>query len=354
MSKLNLQENYKHYRGEIEIIVRDKAGRIVEVIRQNNLVKVFAKEMLAHRLPYSKVWDPDGASGAGEWVDNDIDPDEEFSAKYILLGASYDDATGQPLDTADERYYTQDSGTNTYVPVKPNVGADNGGDLIHPIPISEPYRPLKRIERVYFEASYQPADSPLLDDSVRAINNVLVLETTLRSDEYNGFGTTPADFFTITEVALAGGRAISDSVGACECPPQYLFLEGLGGSRTQPIPCTASGSATISIDSEVGTDDLDLIKEGDQVFIIEADGDSGTEEYANLGQNQPYYLVTAKANGGRDITLDRTPTGTTGEITGAIGVFRSSLRLFSQRVLNVPFKKSSDFEITIRWLIHFN
>lgn len=350
---LTVKEEYRNYRGEIEIIIRDKYGRVVNVLREKNLVKIFAKEMLAHRLPYSKIWDPDANSGSGGWISSGIDADEEFAAKYILLGASFDPVTKQPLDTQDSRYYLEDSATNSYIPIRPNVGADNGGDLINPIPITSPDRPLKKIEKVSFIPTYQPQDTPLLDETVRAINNVVMLETTLRLSEYNGFATSNTDFFTITEIALAGGKAF-ETPSTCDCVPKILFLEGLGGVNNIPIPCQANGTSTISIDSDVPADDVNRIKEGDQIFLV-ADG---TDSYETLGQVQPYYLVTSKSIGGRDITLDRTPQITSGTeqvaLTGSVGIYRSTLRLFSQRILSVPFKKSIDFEINIRWLIYFN
>ena len=349
---VKLSETYNGTQGAIEIIIRNRQGQVVDKFYQKNQIKVSAKEILAHRLAHSKVWDPNSSSGLGAWVPSGIDPNEDFSAKYILFGASYVDATGEPLDTNDPRYYTLDTTTNTYLPVRPNVGADNGGDLIHPIPISEPNRPLKRIENISFQPSYQPADSPLLDDTVRAMNNVLILETTLKLDEYNGFAKTPSDFFTITEVALAGGKEI-DTIGTCECPPATLFLEGAGGVNDESIHCVANGTATISINSNVLSDDVNRISQGDQILITSQSTD-GTENQNTLQQVQPYYLVVSKAIGGRDITLDRTPQVNGVPLTGPIGIYRSSLRIFSQRILSYPFKKSSDFEITVRWLLYFN
>jgi hypothetical protein len=356
---LSLPENYKNASGEVQIIIKDRHGRVVEHRRHKNLIKIFAKEMLAHCLPHTKVWDPNANTGAGGWVANPVVKDD-FSAKYILLGASYDDNTLLPLNTADTRYYSYDPVVGGYVPNRPNVGADNGGDLIHPIPIAEPNRPLKRIENVSFQASYQPADSPLLDGSVRALNNVAVFETTLKTSEYNGFGSSSADFFTITEVALAGGKELG-SVGACDCPPQFLFLEGVGAAHDASILAIANGGATISIDGSVANIDVNRIVEGDQLMIVKAGGAAAVsgsaldDNYDTMGQVNPYYLVTSKAVGGRDITLDRTPTDAQGNpLTGNIGIYRSTLRLFSQRILDVPFKKDSSFEITIKWLIFFN
>lgn len=338
------------YKGEIEFIVKDRKGRVVHRHTEPNLIKIFAKDILAHQLGYSKVWDPTAGTGGGAWVDSGIDPDEEFAAKYILLGASFDES-GQPLDTSDSRYYTTDPISGSAIPLRPDVGADNLGDLINPVPISEPDRPLKRVEAISFEASYQPADTPLLQDNVRAMNNVVLLETTLKLDEYNGLGTTGADFFTITEVALAAGAPI-DTVGACECDPSVLFLEGVGGANDAQIAATANGGATISIDPAVDAADVARIKEGDQIFLVNAT--STDETYDTLNQINPYYLVTSKATTGRDVVLDRTPVDSDqNPLTGSVAIYRSTLRLFSQRILSVPFKKSSDFEIIIRWRITF-
>ena len=349
MKQINLPEQVKDFKGEVQIIVKDRAGRIVDVRNENNLVKIFAKEMLAHCLAPRQLWDPDANSGAGGYVSSDISDD--FFPKYILFGASFNAENGQPLDIQDDRYYIHDTSSNSYVPLKPNVGADHEGDLINPIPISEPGRPLKRIESISFNPSYQPSDTPLLNNSVRAVNNVIAFETVLRLDEYNGFGTSSTDFFTITEIALAGGKQVAN-LGTCECPPKNLFLEGIGGANDDPIPCSTSDSATISISGSVSPTDVNRIEQGDQIYIVDL---NGSGPYETLGQVQPYYLVTGKVPGGRDLTLDRTPVNEAGDrIAGNIGIYKSSLRLFSQRILTVPFKKSSDYEITVRWLIYFN
>ena len=351
--RFTLDEKLKgEMKGEIEIEVRDRNGRVTHRHREPNLIKIFAKEMLSHRLPYSNVWDPTGGSGSGAWVPSGIDVDEEFAAKYILFGASYDLSSGAPLDNADPSYYTQDPVTGGMVPLPVNVGADNYGDLIKPVRISEPDRPLKKIESISFEPSYQPADSPLLSEDVRAINNVLVLETTLRLSEYNGYGTTSSDYFTIAEVALAGGRPLDTNIGACDCEPQYLFLQGVDDHNDQQIIATANGTSTVSIDPTVAADDVNKIREGDQVFLVARE--VGTETYDLMGQLNPYYLVVSKTVGGRDVVLDRTPVDTGGTaITGPIGMYRSTLRIFSARILSVPFKKSSDFEIRCVWRISF-
>jgi hypothetical protein len=276
-------------------------------------------------------------------VAHDIDIDE-YAPKYICLGASYD-ANGLPLDTADTRYYNFDTVSQSYVPIALDVGAAYDGGLINAIPISEPTRPLKRIERIYFEPSYQPAGVPLLQDDVRAINNVIVFETVLESDEYNGFGLTPQDFFTLTEVTLVGAPAIG-SVGTCECDPHDIFLQGAAGISLQ---CNTSGTATISLDDTVLPNYVNHIQEGDQVKLVQAGGGITA---TTLGQVSPYYLVISKQSGGRDIVLDRTPINSSNvPLSGKVGVFQDTFRIFSHRILVSPVKKSSDYEITIRWRI---
>jgi len=350
---VSIPESYATFKGEIEIEVRDRTGNVIDRRREPNLIKIFAKEMLAHTLPYSMIWDPTAGTGAGAWVNSNIDPLEEFAAKYILFGASFDD-NGLPLSDADPRYYQTDPVTGGSVAITPDVGADNFGDLINPVPISEPDRPLKRIENIYFEPSYQPADSPLLNADVRAINNVLVLETTLRQNEYNGFGTSDSDFFTITEVALAGGAPFNADIGMCECEPQILFLEGVGGEKDAQIIATMNASSTVTIDPTVAAADVNRIVEGDQILLV-ARSSGSADSYDTMDQTNPYYLVTSKTVGGRDMVLDRTPVDSDGTaLTGNAGVYRSTLRLFSQRILSIPFRKSQDFEILCRWRIAMN
>lgn len=335
----------KSYEGEVEIEVQDVHGNVISRERSHNLIKIFAKEILAHRIPHSKVWDPNAGTGSGDWVTHNIDIDE-FAAKYIVFGASFD-ADGNPLDSADSRYYTLDTVTNGYVPISLGVGAEYDGGLINAIPISEPNRPLKRIERIYFEPSYQPAGTPLLQADVRAMNNIVVLETTLRKDEYNGLGITSNDFFTLTEVALVGAEEIG-SVGACECDPRDIFLKGDSGV---PLLATANGTATINLDPSVAL--VDLVKEGDQVKIVGVDSTVAGD--VTLDQVTPYYLVINKALGGRDITLDRTPVDAdNAAITGQIGVFRDGFRIFSHRILSSPVKKNDAFVIVVRWRIVYN
>lgn len=332
------------FKGEVEIEYRDRLGNVLHSHREPNLIKIFAKEILAHRLPHSRVWDPASSGGTGDWVSSGIDVLEELSAKYICFGASFDE-NNAPLDSSDDRFYTLDAASGAYVPVRLGAGAEFGGGLINAIPIAEPTRPLKRIERVYFEPSYQPAGTPLQQDDVRAMNNVVVMETTLRKDEYNGFGLTDSDFFTITEVALVAGKELGES-GACECDPHDLFLEGSGDDAIQ---ATATGAATITIAPSESAY-VNTIKEGDQVKIVAAGATVNDDE--DLDQISPFYLVISKAVGGSDITLDRTPVSSDGTpITGTIGVFKDGFRIFSHRILKSPVKKSADFEIVVRWRI---
>lgn len=345
MSVIVVDDKLNHYNGEVEIEIRDRNGNIINKLRERNIVKVFAKEILAHRMAHRRVWDPAANTGSGAWVTHSVDLDE-FSVKYMVFGASFDE-NGDPLDSADERYYTSDSVLGGYVPIMLGPGAEYDGGLINPIPISEPTRPLKKIERIYFEPSYQPAGTPLLQSDVRAVNNVVVFETTLYKEEYNGLGLTSSDFFTITEVALVGA-AETDAVGACNCDPRDIFLTGGGNGA---LLASANGTATISLDpSET---EVDLIKTGDQIKIVNHGSTASDDEI--LGQLNPYYLVESKLEGGRDIALDRVPVDSSNNpISGEIGVFRDGFRIFSHRILKTPVKKSSDFEIVVRWRITLN
>lgn len=348
--RLNLSETIKEYKGEIEFIFKDKLGNVVKTHIEPNIVKIFAKEILSHRMHSRKIWDPTANSGSGAWVANSIDPNEDFAVRYILLGASFDD-NGIPLDTEDPRYYTTDSVTQVAVPIRLEAGADYDGGLINAIPIAEPDRPLKRIEEIEYEATYQPAGTPQLQGDVRAMNSIVLLKTTIKQEEYNGFGlsTSGGDTFSITEVALAAGKEL-DTVGACECDPKRLFLEG--DSSNIALLANASGTDVISLDPSVV--EVDLIKEGDQIKIV-ASGDTNDGNDDTLNQITPYYLVVSKIAGGRDIQLDRVPSDSNQTpITGPVGVFRNSLRIFSHRILSAPVTKTSDFEITIQWRIFFS
>ena len=348
--KLHLSENYKNYRGEIEFIWMDRLGNVVKRQIEPNVVKIFAKEILSHRLFHSKIWDRNANSGSGAWVQNPIDPNEDFSAKYILFGASFDE-NGVPLDTDDSRFYTIDPVTQIAVPKRLEPGANFDGGLINAIPIAEPDRPLKRIENVDFEPTYQPAGTPQLQGDVRAMNNIVLLETTLLQEEYNGFnlgGSTGGDAFTITEVALTAGREL-DLVGSCECDPKKIFLQG--DDQGIALTATANGTDVITLDATVT--DVNLIREGDQIKIIGPGGTGNSDD--TLDQVTPFYLVLSKSLGGRDIQLDRVPSDLSqNPIVGSIGVFRDTLRIFSHRILSVPARKTLDFSILVRWRIFLN
>ena len=339
---------YKEYHGVIEFIFKDRNGRIIGTHSEPNIVKIFAKEMLAHRLPSTEIWDPDAGTGTGDWVASGLDLEEEFSARYILFGASFDE-DGVPLDTADTRFYSEDPVTGGFTPVRLGPGAEFSGGLINAIPLAEPDRPLMRVENIDFEPSFQPAGKPFLEDDVRAINNVLVLETTLKLDEYNGFGLSGSDFFTITEVALAGGKRLT-TLGACECTPRELFLDGSSDDDALLVTLSA-GADVLSIDGSES--EVDLVKEGDQIKLVAAGGSA--KENDELDQINPFYLVLAKQPGGRDIQLDRVPVDSNNTpLSGTLGIFRDTLRIFSHRILSSPLKKSSVFEILTRWRIIFS
>ena len=355
MKNISINEKMNRYaRGEIEFIIKDRNGTVINTIRDDNIVKIFAKEILSHRMPYSKIWDPE-AGTEGDWVDSNVDPDEDFGVKYIIFGASFDE-NGIPLDANDPRYYTIDSVTGIPVPIRLEPGAWYEGGLINAIPIAEPTRPLKRIESISYEPSYQPAGTPLLQEDVRAMNNIVLLETTLKVDEYNGFGASDSDFFTITEVALAAGKTLG-LVGACEEDPKTLFLEGVAGSAgseeaaEEPIPAVANGGDVVTL---LDSGAAEVIREGDQIKIVSLEvGSDG--EYGDLNQISPFYLVLSKSTTGLELQLDRVPADSDqNPIVGDVGVFRDTLRIFSHRILKSPVKKSADFEITVRWRIIFS
>lgn len=359
MSDITVQEFYdaldpdlkKGATGIIEFIIKDKNGEIVDHHIEKNVIKIFAKEMLAHRLPSSEVWDPEANGGAGDWVASGIDPTEEFAARYILFGASFDE-NGAPLGVNDPRYYTQDPVTGSFVPVRLTPAADFNGGLINAIPIEEPDRPLKRVENINFSPTYQPSSSPLVDSSVRAMNNIVQLETVLRIDEYNGFGVTDNDIFTITEVALAGGYRF-DAVGSCDLVPSDLFLIGVpSGDEQISVAAVANGTNVVTISDSEPTSSLAAFKQGGQIKLANRDGTQSDHE--TLNQVNPYYLVT-EYSGGRDLVLDRVPVDDQNSpLTGDVGVFDASLRIFSHRILSFPVQKSENFEITVRWNIIFN
>ena len=330
----------KDVTGYVHIIVRDTKTK--EVVWENidqNIIKVFAKESFAHSIAPGNLWDPI----ANAWVPNGLDL-EAYRPRYIVFGAAFDE-NNLPISGIDNRYYEPDPINGGFSPISLTPGATNDGGLINAVPIASPDRPLKRVERVYFEPSYQPAGSPLLYEDVRAINNVAVFQTTLQSSEYNGLTTASGDFLTLTEVALVAAPE-QPLVGACECDPRTIFLTG--DSNDFAFDATASSGSTITLANTVAN--VNDIKEGDQVKIVVPGSSSDTTDI--LDQPNPYYLVVNKMTGGSDITLDRTPVDSNNvPLTGNIGVFRDTFRMFSHRVLSSPVRKSQDFEIDIRWLI---
>lgn len=337
---LKLKESVKDLSGAVEIIIRDaKTNEIISSSFEKNIIKVFAKECIAHSIVPEQLWDSLGST----WVANNLNL-ELYKPRYIVLGGSFD-AQGGPLSGLDTRFYELDILNGGFKPIKLTPGATNGGGLINPVPIAEPTRPLKRIERVYFEPSYQPAGSPQLYDDVRAMNNVVVFQTTLTSSEYNGMSGTSGDFLTLTEVALIAAPEIGN-VGDCECDPKTIFL--VGDSNELAFDATASGAATVSLN--MGAVNINDIKEGDQVKIVVQGGASDTTNI--LDQINPYYLVVNKASGGRDVTLDRVPLDSNNvPITGQIGLLRDTFRVFSHRILSSPIKKTADFIVDLRWVI---
>lgn len=347
MNNIKLRDDLHRFaKGEIEFEIRDRNGHLIDRIVEPNIVKIFSKEILSHRMFHSKVWDSTAGTGSGAWVSNP-EFDEDFAAKYILFGAAFDD-DGAPLGQEDTRFYSQDPVTGSFIPNRLTPGATDDGDLINPIPIAEPGRPLKRIENVLFEPTYQPAGTPLLQDDVRAMNNIVLLETVLPVEEYNGFGTTSSDFFNITEVGLAAGKELG-LVSACECTPRTLFLDG--GADDTGLVVTLSGGDVVSIDTSES--EIDLVKEGDQIFL--AGADSTDKTFSTLDQVSAFYLVVEKSATGRDIRLDRVPVDSDNfPLTGQAKVFKDTLRLFSHRILQTPVKKFSDVEIRVRWRIIFN
>jgi len=323
MRTINSKENVRDFNGEVEIEVKYKDKKS-EKYTYKNIIKSFAKEIISHSIASANIWD----AGSGAWVSG-VDY-SDYLPKYILLGASYD-TDGDPIGLTDTRFYEYNA-ISGYQPVTLTSGATNEGDLINPIPISDPTRPLKKVEDISFESSYQPAGSPLLNSDVRAINNVVVYETTLLNEEYNGLTGFGSDSFLLTEIALAGGRYII-TTGDCESTPSEVLEEG-------PYAATVNGGNILTLDE---ASNADSILEGDQIRIST---DSG------MDISNPFYLVTDKFGSGRDIQLDRDVTDDSSAYTGDVSIYKSTLRMFSHRILSTPITKDSTTEIVIRWRIY--
>jgi len=129
-----------------------------------------------------------------------------------------------------------------------------------------------------------------------------VFQTTLRSNEYNSLSSTGGDFLTITESQLVAAPEVSD-FSACDCNPRKLFLSGDNNGLAFDAVVT-QGSQTITLAQDVV--DVNRIREGDQIKIVQQG--TNTDEVAEFPQVNSYYLVINKQDGGRDITLDRSPT----------------------------------------------
>ena len=342
--------------GAVEITIRDRNGVILEQYSEPNIVKIFAKEMLPHRLPSSEIWNPLANGGLGNWEPSNVDPKEEFAARYIVLGASFDN-NGLPVNN-DPRYYVQDSVTGLWGPIQLGPGADYNGSLINPIPLNDNGRPLKKIEGIVFNPSYQPAGTPIMQENVRAVNNTVRLSTVLKLDEYNGFGRGGSDFFTITEVALMGGMK-HGLVGTVDYSPTALFLEGREGtSGSEPeadkVPFVCGDNTHPGINGNVLTitqGNPAYLSVGDQIKLV---GSTDSPEQESIPQVSPFYLITGKI--GPSIELDRTPirSDTGNPVTGSCGIYRDSMRIFSHRILSAPCRKSADVEITITWVLMFS
>lgn len=326
--------------GFVHITIKNtKTGEIVSDTIEQNVIKAFAKEVFAHSIIPNKIWDPI----TDAWVNHGIETDL-YKIRYMTFGASFDE-NGEPLGGLDTRYYIPNNITGGFDPIRLNAGINNDGDLINPIPISYPSRPLKKIEKIYFTPSYQPSGNPIIFDDIRAINNVVVFQTTLRSDEYNSLSSTGGDYLTITESQLVAAPEISGNT-ICDCSPRNLFLNG--DSNGLAFDAVTSSSQTITLATEVVN--VNDIKEGDQIKIVQQGSTPDTQNI--VGQVNPYYLVVSKQVGGRDITLDRTPVNSNGDVlNGSIGVLKDDYKVFSHRILRAPFKKSETFEVDIKWII---
>jgi hypothetical protein len=341
MTKIEEDFDSNRVDGFVHITVKDvNSGEIVSDTVEKNVIKVFAKEVFAKSIIPNKIWDPI----LSQWVDHSINTDL-FKVRYMTFGASFDE-NNEPIAGLDTRYYTENFATGGFDPIKLDAGINNDGDLINPIPISYPSRPLKKIEKIYFTPSYQPAGSPLIYDDIRAINNVVVFQTTLRSNEYNSLSSTGGDFLTITESQLVAAPEVSD-FSACDCNPRKLFLSGDNNGLAFDAVVT-QGSQTITLAQDVV--DVNRIREGDQIKIVQQG--TNTDEVAEFPQVNSYYLVINKQDGGRDITLDRSPTDNNGNfINGVVGILKDDYKVFSHRILRAPFKKNETFEVDVKWII---
>lgn len=339
--------------GKLEIIIKDKNGNVIDRRIDHNIIKIFMKDHIPHTLAYPYVWDPTGGTGEGDWVANVLNHADLYHPKYIILGAAFDTSPssyGSPLSTNDADYYETDPISGQKSPKTLYSGAEYGGGLIKPIPIKvSDGRPLKRIESATTElATYQPPGTPYLRNDVRALFNVLKLQTTLEIDEYNGFSDT-YNYFDICEVALVSGPAFGASVSDCDCDPEQLFLLGDGcvyndGGATTVDAMEVTLTAGSTILTLSNADNADCIYPGDQIKLI-APGYTQTTQH---------YLVYSKS--GNQLTLDRVPKDdqNVNLPSGTYTMWVDRHRILCHRILESPFSKTSALEVTIIWNIYYS
>lgn len=350
---MNIQSGYNigsNTFGEIQLIFRDSKGNIVDRIIHHNIIKIFMKDHIAHTLPYGYKWDPTGGtSGSGDWVANTINNADLYFPKYIILGAAYDTSTanyGAPLGTNDTDFYQTDPVSGQKVPITLYSGANYTGGLIKAIPIDTSNNiPLKRIEDVDFDATYQPPGTPYLRDDVRALYNIVSFSTTLQTTEYNGFGGSFTSF-DICELALVSGPAFDSTISDCNCDPHNLFLLGHGGNydtdlSASPIEITlTSGSSTITLND---ASDANYIYEGDQIKFV-----------SSHSMITEYFMVLSKS--GNQLTLDRVPKDDSNVNipSGTYHIWVDRFRILAHSILPQPFSKTSALQVDITWKIYFS
>ena len=348
---MKLQNNYnisQNTSGEIELLFKNKHGQIVDKKVFHNIIKIYMKDHIAHTLPYPYVWDPTGGTGSGDWVTNDVNRDL-FFPKYIIIGAAYDTSTanyGAPLNTNDTDYYKTDPISGQKVPITLYSG-DTYNGLIKAIPINVSNNiPLKRIENISFDATYQPPGTPYLRSDVRAMYNIVSFKTTLTTSEYNGFGGSYTSF-DICELALVSGPAFDSSVSDCDCDPHTLFMMGDGGN----YDTGASAVSPIDISIVEGSNIITLANASNANYIYEGDQIKLISTHSMISE---YYLVMNKS--GATLTLDRVPKDDTNTNlpSGNYTMWVDRFRMLAHSILPQPFSKTSALEVDITWKIYFS
>lgn len=309
--KINIRDlSGKMAEGRLTMRIRNTITGEESTISDNNIIKVAAKEVMAINLAPPRVWDPNEQ----EWVDNSLSDD--MSVRYMWFG------TGSTSMLSSSFNYD--------------------GSLQEPILIST-LTPLKRIESVYLNNSYQPSGNPYNHDDVRAILNEIVFETVMKADEYNELPDTSGSDVILAEAGLVAARELPVD-DDCGCAPDILFL-GTENDGTA-IPITFSGSEVVTIN--VSSSKHTTIKAGDQIKIV-ASGTLKTDMHDVIEQHNPYYTVVEKLTNGRDLLLDRIPRNADNDIlTGSAGIFRVGHRLICYKKIPV-FRKSFPLEITFSW-----